>query len=288
MAQAPYIRHSNTARVFRKLFRSKLSLFGIIILTVTILVAIFAPLVAPYDHTEANLLATFQKPSSSHPMGTDELGRDVFSRIIQGSRITIVVGVVAVLIAMVPGVVLGLIAGYYQGKVDTVISGILDAIWAFPTLILALAICAVLGPGLPNILLAIGIVYIPGFARVVRSMVLSVREMEYVEGAKAIGLNDFEIIFRYILPNISSVIIVQTSLNAAQAIIAEASLSFLGLGIQAPQASWGSMLKTGYQYISMASWLSIFPGLCILIIVLGLNFLGDGLRDALDVRIRTD
>jgi peptide/nickel transport system permease protein len=189
---------------------------------------------------------------------------------------------------MVPGVALGLIAGYWRGKVDTVISGILDAIWAFPTLILALAICAVLGPGLPNILLAIGIVYTPGFARVVRNMVLSVREMEYVQGARAIGLNDFEIIVRYILPNISSVIIVQTSLNAAQAIIAEASLSFLGLGIQAPQASWGSMLKTGYQYISIAPWLSVFPGICILITVLGLNFIGDGLRDALDVRIRTD
>jgi peptide/nickel transport system permease protein len=281
-------RYSNTTKVFRKLYKSKLSLFGIIVLVITILVAIFAPLVSPFDNTETDFFKTFAKPSIEHPMGTDELGRDVFSRIVYGSRITIVVGVVAVLIAMVPGVALGLIAGYWRGKVDTVISGILDAIWAFPTLILALAICAVLGPGLPNILLAIGIVYTPGFARVVRNMVLSVREMEYVQGARAIGLNDFEIIVRYILPNISSVIIVQTSLNAAQAIIAEASLSFLGLGIQAPQASWGSMLKTGYQYISIAPWLSVFPGICILITVLGLNFLGDGLRDALDVRIRTD
>jgi peptide/nickel transport system permease protein len=281
-------RYSNTTKVFRKLYKSKLSLFGIIVLVITILVAMFAPLVSPFDNTETDFFKTFAKPSIEHPMGTDELGRDVFSRIVYGSRITIVVGVVAVLIAMVPGVALGLIAGYWRGKVDTVISGILDAIWAFPTLILALAICAVLGPGLPNILLAIGIVYTPGFARVVRNMVLSVREMEYVQGARAIGLNDFEIIVRYILPNISSVIIVQTSLNAAQAIIAEASLSFLGLGIQAPQASWGSMLKTGYQYISIAPWLSVFPGICILITVLGLNFLGDGLRDALDVRIRTD
>ncbi len=288
MVQKSLKRYSNTTKIFRKLYRSKLSLFGIIVLAVTILVAIFAPLVSPFDNTETNFLHTFAKPSLQHPMGTDELGRDVFSRIVYGSRITIVVGVVAVLIAMVPGVALGLIAGYWRGKIDIVISGILDAVWAFPTLILALAISAVLGPGLPNILLAIGIVYTPGFARVVRNMVLSVKEMEYVQGARAIGLNDFEIIIRYILPNISSVIIVQTSLNAAQAIIAEASLSFLGLGIQAPQASWGSMLKTGYQYISIAPWLSVFPGLCILFTVLGLNFLGDGLRDALDVRIRTD
>lgn len=288
MAEQKLKRYSNTTKVFRKLYRSKLSLFGIVVLVITIFIALFAPLVSPFDNTETDFLKTFQKPSLEHPMGTDELGRDVFSRIVYGSRITIVVGVVAVLIAMVPGVALGLIAGYWRGKVDTVISGILDAIWAFPTLILALAICAVLGPGLPNILLAIGIVYTPGFARVVRNMVLSVREMEYVQGARAIGLNDFEIIIRYILPNISSVIIVQTSLNAAQAIIAEASLSFLGLGIQAPQASWGSMLKTGYQYISIAPWLSVFPGICILITVLGLNFIGDGLRDALDVRIRTD
>lgn len=280
--------YSNSGRIFRKLYRSKLSLVGIIIVAITIFIALFAPVISPFDNTEADLFSTFKKPSLEHPMGTDELGRDVLSRIFYGARITIVVGVVAVLIAMVPGVILGLIAGYWRGKADTIITGILDALWAFPTLILALAICAILGPGLLNILLAIGIVYTPGFARVVRSMVLSVRETEYVQGAKAIGLNDFEIIFRYILPNVSSVIIVQTSLNAAQAIIAEASLSFLGLGIQAPQASWGSMLKTGYQYMTLAPWLSIFPGICILLVVLGLNFLGDGLRDALDVRIRTD
>jgi peptide/nickel transport system permease protein len=281
-------RYGNSERIVRKLFQSKLSLFGIIVVVLTIMIAIFAPLISPYDNTEVDLSATFMNPSFKHWMGTDELGRDVLSRIIYGSRITIIVGIVAVLIAMVPGVTLGLIAGYWKGRVDKIISGILDALWAFPTLILALAITAILGPGLANILLAIGIVYTPAFARVVRSMVISVRETEYVQGAKAIGLNDFEIIVRYILPNITSVIIVQTSLNAAQAIIAEASLSFLGLGIQAPQASWGSMLKTGYQYMAIAPWLSIFPRLCILLIVLGMNFLGDGLRDALDVRIRTE
>ncbi|MDI9454860.1 MAG: ABC transporter permease [Spirochaetota bacterium] len=280
--------YSNRQRIVRKLFHSKLSMFGIIVVTIIVIVALLAPLISPYDHTQTDLFGTFQKPSKAHLLGTDELGRDVLSRIFYGSRITVVVGIVAVLIAMVPGVVLGMIAGYWRGKADSVITSVLDAIWAFPTLILALAISAILGPGLTNILLAIGIVYIPAFARVVRSMTLSVSETEYVQGARAIGLSDFEIIFRYILPNISSVIIVQTSLNAAQAIIAEASLSFLGLGIQAPRASWGSMLKTGYQYLSFAPWLSIYPGLCIFLIVLGMNFVGDGLRDALDVRIRAD
>lgn len=281
-------RYSNSQRVFKKLIQSKLSLFGIIIVSVAILLAILAPVISPYDHTKTDLFNTFQRPSRSHLLGSDELGRDVLSRLLHGARITIVVGVLAVMIAMIPGIALGLAAGYWGGKLDMVISAILEALWAFPTLILALAISAIMGPGLINILLAIGIVYIPAFARVVRSMVLSVRETEYVQGAKAIGLHDLEIIFRYILPNISSVIIVQASLNTAQAIIAEASLSFLGLGIQAPQASWGSMLKTGYQYLTLAPWLSIWPGICILLIVLGMNFLGDGLRDALDVRIRTE
>ena len=194
----------------------------------------------------------------------------------------------AVLIAMTLGTTLGLLAGYYKGRIDTVISSITDAVWSFPTIILALAITTALGPGLTNVLIAIGIVFTPAFTRVVRSMVLSVREMEYVQGAKAIGLSDFRIIVRYILPNVFPVIIVQASLNAAQAIISEASLSFMGLGIQPPEASWGYMLKSGYPYLWVAPWLSIYPGLLILLIVLALNFLGDGLRDALDVRLKAE
>ena len=186
------------------------------------------------------------------------------------------------------GTFFGVIAGYYGGKLDTIISGFMDALWSFPAIILALAITTVLGANIRNIFIAIGIVYTPNFCRLVRSRALAIRESEYVQGAKAVGLNDFEIIMRYMLPNMSSTLIVQVTLSCAKAIIAESSLSFLGLGVQPPAASWGSMLKSGYPYLDRAPWLSIFPGLAIMLLVLGLNFLGDGLRDALDVRIRAD
>lgn len=288
MLEKLFIKNLNYYRVYRKLKQNKLAVFGIVFLLLLIFTALFYPLITPYPFDLTDFNASYQPPSVTHLLGTDELGRDLFSRILYGSQITILVGVGAVVIAMIMGVALGLLAGYFRGRIDAVITSILDAIWAFPTLILALAITAILGPGLRNVIIAIGIVYTPGFARVVRSMVLSVREMEYIQGAKSIGLSSFKIIWRYVIPNISSVIIVQVSLNAAQAIIAEASLSFLGLGVQAPAASWGSLLKTGYQYIHIAPWLSVFPGLCIMLTVLALNFLGDGLRDALDVKIKMD
>ncbi len=273
---------------FRRLMKGKLAVLGFAIFVLLVLVSALAPLISPYDPNLTNTSELIKPPSSSYWMGTDELGRDVFSRIFYGARISLLVGVVAVAIAMATGTFFGLLAGYWRGNVDTVIMSVMDAVWAFPTLILALAITAALGPSLTNVVIAIGLVFTPGFARLVRGMVLTVREREYIESARAIGLNDWEIIGRYIWPNITSTMIVQASLNAAQAIIAEASMSFLGLGIQPPEASWGSMLKAGYPYLDMAPWLSIFPGLAILIVVLGLNFLGDGLRDALDVRIRVD
>lgn len=280
---------SKLAKTFGRLFRNKLAATGAVVLCVLILMAALAPVVQTHDPLDVDTKAMLAPPSASHWFGTDELGRDVYSRVVAGARISIVVGVVAVMIALVLGTTLGVLAGYYGGAVDTAISGFIDALWAFPTIILALAITTALGPGLVNVLIAIGIVFTPNFARMVRGMVLSVRETEYVQGARAIGLNDFEIIMRYVIPNIASVIIVQTSLNAAQAILAEASLSFMGLGISAPLASWGSMLKGGFSYISRgAVWLSIFPGCAILITVLGLNFFGDGLRDALDVKLRMD
>lgn len=275
-------------QTLRRLVKGKLAVLGLAIFLLMLVVSALAPLLSPYDPNATNTSALVKPPSASHWMGTDELGRDVFSRIIYGTRISLVVGVIAVAIAMAMGSLFGLIAGYWRGTADNVIMSVMDAVWAFPTLILALAITAALGPSLTNVMIAIGLVFTPGFARLVRGMVLSVREREYVESARAIGLNDWEIIGRYIWPNITSTMIVQASLNAAQAIIAEASMSFLGLGIQPPAASWGSMLKAGYPYLELAPWLSIFPGLAILVTVLGLNFLGDGLRDALDVRIRVD
>jgi peptide/nickel transport system permease protein len=274
--------------IFRRLIKGKLAVIGLAIFIGIIAISALAPWIVPYDPNGINTSALLKPPSAAFWMGTDELGRDVFSRIIYGTRISLVVGVIAVAIAMAFGAVLGLIAGYWRGAADHVIMSVTDSIWAFPTLILALAITAVLGPSLTNVTIAIGFVFTPGFARLVRSMVLSVREREYIQSAKSIGLNDWEIIVRYVWPNITPTMIVQASLNAAQAIIAEASLSFLGLGIQPPAASWGSMLKAGYPYLEMASWLSIFPGLAILVTVLGLNFLGDGLRDAMDVKIRMD
>ena len=212
----------------------------------------------------------------------------MLSRILFSTRLTLIVGICAVSIALVCGTAVGLVAGYFGGILDYVISRLMDSLWAFPAIILALAITAVLGPSLKNIFIAIGIVYTPSFFRLVRSQVLSIREMEYVMGAHAIGLNDFEIIMRYILPNITPMIIVQTTLSSAQAVIAEASLSFLGLGVQPPATSLGSMLKTGYPYMERAPWLCIFPGITIMLLIYGLNFLGDGLRDALDIRIRVE
>lgn len=274
---------------FQRLVTSKLAVIGLILSTIVVLVAIFAPLISTHDPLKTDVPAKLQAPSATHWFGTDELGRDVFSRIISGTRIAVIVGVVTVLIALFFGIILGVIAGYYGGWLDTIISWFIDTIWSFPTIILALAITTALGSGLFNVLLAIGIVFTPSFARIVRSTVLSVRETEYVQGAMAIGLNDFEIITRYVLPNTISIIIVQASLSAAQAILTEASLSFMGLGLSAENASWGSMLRGGFSFMSRgAYWLSVVPGLAIMITVLGLNFLGDGLRDALDVRLRME
>ncbi len=280
---------SNGKKSLRKLLKNKLAVFGMIVLLLLIIIAIFAPFFAgTSDSNTMDFINILQKPSFEHPFGTDDLGRDLWARVVFGARYTIYVGIFTVAISMVLGTVLGLIAGYYGGIADRIITSVTDAVWSLPTIILALAITAALGSGLRNCIIAIGICFTPAFARVVRSMVLTVHELEYVQAAKAIGLNDFEIIVRYVLPNVAPVIIVQASLNAAQAIISEASLSYLGLGIQPPDASWGYLLKAAQQYMGSAPWLSILPGLMILLIVLALNFLGDGLRDALDVRLKSD
>lgn len=277
---------SRRLKFFKKLIRRKLTLIGLIICAIYILLVIFAPLIMPYDPNHIDVSLRLNSPNSAHWMGTDELGRDILSRLMAGTKISMIVVISTVIIGMVLGTTLGVISGYYRGKTDLIISNILDAMWSFPTLVLALAITAVLGAGLVNIIIAISIVYSPSYGRLVRSTVLLIRESDYVEGAIAVGLNNFEIITRYVLPNTYSCIIVQASLNAAHAVIAEASLSFLGVGVQPPQASWGVLLKTGFNYLHNAPWYSIFAGIAIFLMALGLNFIGDGFRDALDVKLK--
>lgn len=248
--------------------------------------AIFAPLIAPYDPVEQDILSLLQGPSLNHLLGTDELGRDTLSRVIYGSRVSLMVGVIAVSISLIIGSALGLIAGYGRGLIDTVIMQIMDALLAFPTLALALAITAMLGPSLNNTMIAIGITGIPAFARLVRGQVLSLRDLDYVQAAQASGGSNYRIVMQHILPNTMAPIIVQASITIPAAILAEAGLSFLGLGIQPPTPSWGAMLNTARGYIQMSPWLSIVPGVAIFITVLAFNFLGDALRDILDPRLR--
>ena len=279
---------TNSEKILRRFFSRKVSVAGLIIFGLILLLAIFGDLICPYQPAKAIVKDRFQGPGAQHWFGTDDMGRDTFARIIDGARITLLIAGGSVAISMVFGTLLGLIAGYRKGALDTILSGLMDSLWAFPAIVLAMAISAALGGSTGNIIVAIGVVNIPDFYRIVRSRVLSIREMEYVTGARAIGLRDGKIIFRYVLPNLLSTLIVQATLTAAKAVLAEAGLSFLGLGVPLPRASWGTMLKSGYGLMQRTLWLSIFPGAFIMLLVMSLNFLGDGLRDALDIRIRAD
>lgn len=279
---------TNTQKILHRFFSRKIAVAGVIIFGTILLMALFGDMVCPYDPAGIDGKSRFQSPSATHIMGTDDMGRDTFARIIDGAKLTLSITGGAVLIALVFGTLFGLIAGYRRGKLDTILSGIMDSLWAFPAIVLAMAINTALGASISNIVIAIGVVYTPDFYRIVRSRVISIREMEYITGARAIGLNDAKIIWRYVLPNLLSTLIVQVTLTAAKAVLAEASLSFLGLGVPLPRASWGTMLKSGYGFMERNIWLSIFPGLFIMMLIMSLNFLGDGLRDALDVRIRAD
>lgn len=279
---------SPLVRGFTKMRKRKIAYVSMIVLLVICLLAVFGNALYPYDPTDTATAIRLQGPSLQHVFGTDNLGRDTLARVLYGSKLSLSISFVSVFFAMVVGTILGLTAGYVGGKVDGVLSLIIDAICAFPTILLGLLLGTALGPGIVNIMLAIGIANIPYFARLARSMSSTLREREYVESAVTSGLNHLEIVLRYILPNMSSVIIVQTSLSAASAIITESSLSFMGVGVQPPAASWGALLRDGYDFISKAPWLSIFPGIAIVMTVVALNFLGDGLRDALDVKIRVD
>jgi peptide/nickel transport system permease protein len=271
-------------RGFSRLLRHKLGCTGFLLLLLLITVATLAPLLAPYDPTESTYDVALAPPSWSHPFGADDIGRDVLSRVIYGARISLEIIVVSIAGAIVAGVTLGMVAGYVGGWVDAVIMRILDGMLAFPMIILALGIVAVLGPDLINAIIAITIVNVPGFARLVRGQVITARQLDFVQAARGLGASDLRIMARHIWPVIVGNVIVYSSLRASAALITETSLAFLGLGEQPPTPSWGSMLSTAMQYWD-AWWLSTFPGLAIFLAVLGLNFLGDGLRDALDVKL---
>jgi peptide/nickel transport system permease protein len=259
--------------------------FGLVVAFTVLLVALTADLIAPYNPNQMQTAGILAAPSLAHWLGTDQLGRDVLSRIIFGARTSVQAGVVSVGFALIAGVTIGLVAGYYGRWADDLLMLLVDALWSFPTLVLALAIAASLGPGLTNAMLAIGIVFTPVFARLVRGQTLSVRERDFVLAARAIGAPPARIVLRHVWPNVTAPIIVQASLLVASAIVVEAALSFLGLGIEPPAASWGSMLKGAYQYMQQAVWLSIAPGVAIFVTVLAFNLLGDGLRRALDPRL---
>jgi peptide/nickel transport system permease protein len=255
-------------------------------LGVVVLAALAAPLLTPYDPIRIDLGNALQAPSLDHPLGTDDLGRDVFARVVYGARVSLAAGLITVIFAISAGVTLGLVGGFNAGAVDETLMRLMDAILAFPSLVLAMAITAALGQGLMNAMIAIGIVYTPHFARLTRGQVLSVKEMEFVEAARGLGAPTRRILWLHVLPNITAPIVAQAVISMASAIITEASLSFLGLGVQAPTPSWGAMLRAGYGYIEMAPWLSVAPGLAIFVTVLAFNFFGDGVQDALNPRRR--
>lgn len=282
------VHQSPVLRAWKKIKKRKLAFISIIVISVIVLLSLIGNAIYPYAPFEKDTSARLQAPSLTHPFGTDNLGRDLLSRVLYGSRISLAISVISVLFALAVGTLLGITSGYIGGKIDGAMSLIIDAICAFPTILLGLLFATALGPGIINIIFAIGISNAPYFARLSRSMASTIREREYVESAITTGLNHFEIIRRYIIPNMSSVLIVQTSISAASAIITESTLSFIGVGVRPPAASWGELLRDGYTYISKAPWLSIYPGIAIVLTVLALNFLGDGLRDALDVKIRID
>jgi peptide/nickel transport system permease protein len=249
-------------------------------------VAIGADYIAPQGIDEQNLRKGLIAPGEEFPLGSDEFGRDMLSRIIHGARISLQVGIIATAISAAIGITLGVVAGYFGGRLDYFIQGMIDVSWAFPTVLLAIFLVAVLGPSLVNTMIAVGLAYWGGFARVSRGQVLTLREWEFIDAARALGANDFRIMFSHILPNILAPIIVMSSLMMADAILIEATLSYLGLGAQPPIPSWGSIISSGRSYIRLAPWNSTFPGVAIMLTVLGFNLLGDGLRDALDPRLK--
>jgi len=270
----------------RPALRNRLVVFGAGIVAVIVVLAAFASVVTPYDPTEMRVVDALRAPSAAHPFGTDRFGRDVLSRTIHGSRIALGVALSSITLAFVLGTLLGVIGGYAGGWPDLAIGRTMDVLFSFPTLILAIGIAAMLGPGLDNAALAIAVVYAPLFSRVARGPVIAERAKDYVSAALALGAGPLRMAFRHILPNVMAPLIVQVSIGLAYAILTEAALSYLGLGTQPPAPSWGTMLNEGRTYLETAPWMSVFPGVAIMLAVLGFNLLGDGLREVLDPQLR--
>jgi len=272
----------------KRLLRNFAFTAGLLLTVALVLVAIAAPLLAPFDPNAQDTVRRLEPPSHGHLLGLDDLGRDVLSRIIWGSRVSLRVGFSVVILASLIGVTLGAMAGYFGGWMDTLIMRITDILLAFPGILLAIALVAVLGPSLNNVVLALVVIGWVGYARLVRGQVLKVREMEYVVAARAIGARSPRVIMRHVLPNVINPLIVMATLGLAGTILSEAALSFLGLGVQPPTPSWGAMLTSGRRYLGLANHLAVWPGIAIMLAVMGLNFLGDGLIDALDPKYRKD
>jgi len=271
---------------WRRMLDNKMGMIGLAVILANVLLAIIAPWVATHDPLKVNIINREAPPSREFFFGTDDYGRDIFSRVIYGTRISLYICVLSVLLATVFGVVIGATAGYYGGLTDNIIMRFMDAIMSFPAIILAIGIMAVLGGHLYNVVIALGFVYIPRFARIIRGSVLSLKEKEFVEASLAMGNNDMVIIFRHILPNCTAPLIVQATVSLAYAILAEASLSFLGLGAPPPAPSWGNILSDARNFMLDAPWMTVFPGIAITLAVLGFNLFGDALRDVLDPRLK--
>jgi peptide/nickel transport system permease protein len=272
--------------VLRQAARTRLGPLGVVVMIVAIAVALFAPLISPYNPLKQDLGNTLARPDRAHLMGTDNVGRDVLSRMIWGTRVSLLAGFGSVALAMVTGGLLGLLAGYAGGRTDGLVMRVMDAVLSFPPLVLALALGAVLGAGLTGVVIALGVVYTPTFARLMRGQVLTITARDYVEAARALGAPGWRVAWHHVLPNAAAPIVIQASLSVAFAILAEASLSFLGLGIQPPGASWGSMINAGRGYLQQAPWIVFWPGTALFVTVVGLNFVGDAVREALDPRLR--
>ncbi len=269
------------------LLRSRTAAFGLGLIALVVLVAAAGPWLAPHDPLKPAPLERLQGPSGAHPFGTDSLGRDILSRVIYGARISLMIGLISVAISLVPGTLLGLLAGYFGGRTDSLIMRLMDMLLAFPAILLAIVITAILGPSLPNTMVAVGIVYIPHYARIVRAGVLSLKEQLFVQAIGHLGGGHLRILGRHILPNAVPPIIVYATLGMGTAVLQAAALGFLGLGAQPPQPEWGAMLSEGRQYIQNAPHVAAFPGAAILLLVLGFNLFGDGLRDVLDPSLRS-